>query len=299
MYIDNLAYKAAPKRKSLSPLAAHLLRNKLINFDDVILDYGCGYGSDVKFLREKGYNIFGYDPYYFPDLPHHNYTIVLCNYVLNTLSNMGDRLSVINHCTQLASKDIYFTANNKLFSSIEFRAMINIGSQRLSTKRSDRLFKVTKDSPLINIYSSADANRYVTHITNSGWLAPDGSFIEGFCTHFDSFNYSSKHWDDDYKWAAQRYYRLISPKPFLNPFTNQLTKSIYLCPHDNLSSRYYWAIQSILRRNALNRIKFHTITFDFISEFKKVTNFNFLDKFYRPIPDVYKYPKPLYSKHLV
>ncbi|PWH14393.1 MAG: HIT family protein [Anaerolineae bacterium] len=61
----------------------HLLRNGLIR--GRVLDFGCGLGTDVNFLREKGFDVTGYDPHYAPDLPCGRFDTILCLYVLNVL----------------------------------------------------------------------------------------------------------------------------------------------------------------------------------------------------------------------
>ena len=50
-----------------------------------ILDFGCGLGKDVELLKEKGFDIVGYDPHYFPQLPTGKFDTILCFYVLNVL----------------------------------------------------------------------------------------------------------------------------------------------------------------------------------------------------------------------
>jgi len=50
-----------------------------------VLDYGCGHGADVDFLRKKGFDVVGYDPYYAPERPEGTFDTVLCHYVLNVL----------------------------------------------------------------------------------------------------------------------------------------------------------------------------------------------------------------------
>ena len=50
-----------------------------------VLDFGCGYGADVAFLRKKGYDVVGYDPHYEPEQPEGRFDTVLCHYVLNVL----------------------------------------------------------------------------------------------------------------------------------------------------------------------------------------------------------------------
>jgi SAM-dependent methyltransferase len=50
-----------------------------------VLDYGCGYGQDVRFLQTNGFDAYGYDPYHSPDLPSGKFDIVVCFYVQNVL----------------------------------------------------------------------------------------------------------------------------------------------------------------------------------------------------------------------
>ena len=50
-----------------------------------VLDFGCGLGADVDFLRTKGMDVTGYDPHYSPDYPEGRFDTILCHYVLNVL----------------------------------------------------------------------------------------------------------------------------------------------------------------------------------------------------------------------
>ncbi len=50
-----------------------------------ILDYGCGHGSDVEILKEKGVDVFGYDKYYFKEIPDGSFDTITCIYVLNVI----------------------------------------------------------------------------------------------------------------------------------------------------------------------------------------------------------------------
>lgn len=50
-----------------------------------VLDFGCGTGVDVAYLRQLGYEVSGYDPHYAPDYPQAQFDTILCNYVLNVL----------------------------------------------------------------------------------------------------------------------------------------------------------------------------------------------------------------------
>ena len=50
-----------------------------------VLDFGCGYGADVEFLAEKGFDVVGYDAHHAPDYPTGTFDTILCHYVLNVL----------------------------------------------------------------------------------------------------------------------------------------------------------------------------------------------------------------------
>jgi diadenosine tetraphosphate (Ap4A) HIT family hydrolase len=77
------SHLTAIERTSLSYPARILLNQKKIK--GKVLDFGCGIGKDVELLKIKGFDIDGYDPYYFPLFPTQKYDTILCFYVLNVL----------------------------------------------------------------------------------------------------------------------------------------------------------------------------------------------------------------------
>lgn len=70
-------------RKYPSFPTKYLFRNKKIT--GKVLDFGCGTGVDVQYLKSKKIEITGYDPHYFPHFPESTYDTIICNYVLNIL----------------------------------------------------------------------------------------------------------------------------------------------------------------------------------------------------------------------
>ena len=50
-----------------------------------VLDFGCGTGVDVDFLRANDIDVRGFDPYYAPQQPSGKHDTIICNYVLNVL----------------------------------------------------------------------------------------------------------------------------------------------------------------------------------------------------------------------
>jgi diadenosine tetraphosphate (Ap4A) HIT family hydrolase len=77
------SHLTAKERDTLSFPAKILFNQNLLVGD--VLDFGCGYGSDVKLLKAKGINIEGYDKYHFPEYPSKKFDTIICFYVLNVL----------------------------------------------------------------------------------------------------------------------------------------------------------------------------------------------------------------------
>ena len=73
----------AKEREHLSFPAKILINQNLLIGD--VLDFGCGFGNDVKLLKSKGINIKGYDKHYFPEYPTKKFDTIICFYVLNVL----------------------------------------------------------------------------------------------------------------------------------------------------------------------------------------------------------------------
>ncbi|MFD0834875.1 bifunctional class I SAM-dependent methyltransferase/HIT family protein [Mariniflexile aquimaris] len=77
------SHLTAIERTSLSyPARIVLNKKKIIG---KVLDFGCGIGKDVELLKNKGIDIIGYDPFYFPEFPTERFDTILCFYVLNVL----------------------------------------------------------------------------------------------------------------------------------------------------------------------------------------------------------------------
>lgn len=110
---NRYSHLTAIKREYLSFPAKYLWRNKLLKGD--ILDFGCGWGNDVKLLGQKGFNIQGYDPYYFSEYPQQKFDTICCFYVLNVLLRETQE-SVIMSISQLLKPNgkAYFAVRRDL-----------------------------------------------------------------------------------------------------------------------------------------------------------------------------------------
>lgn len=79
----NHSHLTAKERDKLSFPTQWLLRHHYIQ--GKVLDFGCGLGADVRGLREKGFEVTAYDPYYAKSYPEGRYDTIICQYVFNVL----------------------------------------------------------------------------------------------------------------------------------------------------------------------------------------------------------------------
>ena len=91
---NNFNYLTAKERDSLSFPAKILLNENRVSGE--VLDFGCGFGKDVALIKDRGINIAGYDPHYFPEYPTQKFDTILCFYVLNVLLPEDQALVLLN-----------------------------------------------------------------------------------------------------------------------------------------------------------------------------------------------------------
>jgi diadenosine tetraphosphate (Ap4A) HIT family hydrolase len=95
---NRYSHLTAKERETLSfPTNILLKRNLLIG---EILDFGCGFGKDVELLKNKGFNVLGYDKHYFPEYPTQKFDTIICFYVLNVLMQ-EEQANVLMEVSQL------------------------------------------------------------------------------------------------------------------------------------------------------------------------------------------------------
>jgi diadenosine tetraphosphate (Ap4A) HIT family hydrolase len=104
---NHFSHLTAMERTFLSFPAKFVLNNNLLQ--GKILDFGCGFGNDVKVLREKGFDITGYDPYYFPQYPQEKFDTIICFYVLNVLfpEEQANAIMEVSHLLKPGGKAYY------------------------------------------------------------------------------------------------------------------------------------------------------------------------------------------------
>lgn len=83
------SHRTAIKRNKPSAPLKNLISKGLIRLDMKILDYGCGKGDDVEALKNIGYRVQGYDPYWYNNkkalYANQKYDIILITYVFCVL----------------------------------------------------------------------------------------------------------------------------------------------------------------------------------------------------------------------
>lgn len=84
-------HKAAIVRNGLSRPVRLALEAGLFECAGSFFDYGCGHGSDVRLVIERGYPSSGWDPYYFPDQERRSADVVNLGYVINVIEREPER----------------------------------------------------------------------------------------------------------------------------------------------------------------------------------------------------------------
>lgn len=114
MQSANLNSHLTAKEREYLSFPAKILFNQNLLFGDV-LDFGCGFGNDVKLLSSKGIKIVGYDKHYFPDYPKKKFDTIICFYVLNVLMP-EEQATVLMELSQLikASGKVYIAVRRDL-----------------------------------------------------------------------------------------------------------------------------------------------------------------------------------------
>ncbi|MGB3651737.1 MAG: HIT domain-containing protein [Rivularia sp. (in: cyanobacteria)] len=110
---NKFTHLTAIERTNLSYPAKLLLNQNLLQ--GKILDFGCGFGNDVKVLQQKGLDVTGYDPHYFPQYPQNKFDTIICFYVLNVLfpEEQASVLMEISHLLKPGGK-AYFAVRRDI-----------------------------------------------------------------------------------------------------------------------------------------------------------------------------------------
>lgn len=100
-----LRHKTAIKRNALSAHMKELDALGVLKRGVSLLDYGAGRGDDVRALKRKGLQAWGYDPHFYPDGQKKRADIVALGYVINVIEDAKERKAVLKEAHRL-SRDL-------------------------------------------------------------------------------------------------------------------------------------------------------------------------------------------------
>ena len=104
-------------RRNISVPLQTILNN--LREEDKILDYGCGHGYDLNFLKKNGFNIKGFDKYIktFSDEDYSKwkYDVIYCFYVLNVIAEESERIEVLSQIKNAlkSSGEVYIAVRSE------------------------------------------------------------------------------------------------------------------------------------------------------------------------------------------
>ena len=95
-------HKTALSRTALSKPVRLALEHALLRSDDRFFDFGCGRGTDVAYLRRRGFQALGWDPTTFSSEQQVPSTVVNLGYVLNVIESVEERVDALQQAWRLA-----------------------------------------------------------------------------------------------------------------------------------------------------------------------------------------------------
>lgn len=103
-------HRAALVRKELSKPVRTALEAQLFNEKTTFFDYGCGHGSDLKFIAQKGFQSSGWDPYYQPQIEPTAADIVNLGYIINVIEDLAERREAMLNAWDLTQQVLIVSA---------------------------------------------------------------------------------------------------------------------------------------------------------------------------------------------
>lgn len=160
--IEIKPWLTAINRKNISlPLKKLLSLNKLDKLDN-ILDYGCGHGFDLNYLKNESFKVTGYDKYIktYSNESYKNdfYDKILCFYVLNTIPEINERILVIKTLLSILKP------NGSIFIAVRSIDELNAMKNKEYNTYSDGL--VTSKKTFQKYFSKEDISTLLETIEN-------------------------------------------------------------------------------------------------------------------------------------
>lgn len=103
-------HRTAIARVALSRPVRLAVELGLLTLQTTFFDYGCGHGTDVKFLRQRGFACSGWDPFYFPQAEIIAADVVNLGYVINVIEDEAERRAALLNAWTLAKEALIVAA---------------------------------------------------------------------------------------------------------------------------------------------------------------------------------------------
>lgn len=97
-------HRTAIHRHRLSRPLSVAIEDGLLTDKDLVFDYGCGHGDDLRNLRTQGIACSGWDPIHNPDVQPTPAGVVNLGYVVNVVEDPNERTLVLHNAWSLTQK---------------------------------------------------------------------------------------------------------------------------------------------------------------------------------------------------
>jgi len=103
-------HKTAIIRNDLSRPLRLAIEARLFKPQATFFDFGCGHGTDIKRIAERGYTSGGWDPFYLPDAEITVADVVNLGYVINVIENEEERRAALLRAWSLTKEVLIVSA---------------------------------------------------------------------------------------------------------------------------------------------------------------------------------------------
>lgn len=103
-------HKAALVRRELSLPVRLAMEADLFEPESSFFDYGCGHGTDIEKVAQKGYQSSGWDPFYRPNSALKKADVVNLGYVINVIENLTQRREALINAYELTNQVLIVSA---------------------------------------------------------------------------------------------------------------------------------------------------------------------------------------------
>jgi DNA phosphorothioation-associated putative methyltransferase len=101
---ESSRHKTALSRSRLSRPLRLVLEARLIDQNVSVLDYGCGHGDDLRGLRTRGVQCYGWDPVHLPHGERKAAEVVNLGYVVNVIEDVDERSQTLRDAWRYTQK---------------------------------------------------------------------------------------------------------------------------------------------------------------------------------------------------